>query len=248
MLNGLWALAFGKGGATGAPDRLFFSSGPHAWRGPTELGVHGLLGSIAPVVEAVTERGSFSGDDRRVRCQVLRVASDETYGADAYFVSVRASSGTHFDPGRRGSAPGSSRQRRAGAGSAGARFSPWLNRANQCASTRACWRRLSATPAATMSRTPSTAPPAMRTVFQLVLEVEPLDWATEIVPIPRSLPGRQAARPSTASNVLRAWSTRCRGYRSGRPAARPSTVTPRGGQPPGRTRPDRQLRRWRSSR
>jgi uncharacterized protein (TIGR03118 family) len=48
VLNGLWALAFGKGGATGAPDRLFFSSGPHAWRGPTELGVHGLLGSIEP--------------------------------------------------------------------------------------------------------------------------------------------------------------------------------------------------------
>jgi uncharacterized protein (TIGR03118 family) len=48
VLNGLWALAFGQGGATGATDRLFFSSGPHAWRGPTELGVHGLLGSIAP--------------------------------------------------------------------------------------------------------------------------------------------------------------------------------------------------------
>jgi uncharacterized protein (TIGR03118 family) len=42
VLNGLWALAFG------AADRLFFSSGPHAWRGPTELGVHGLLGSISP--------------------------------------------------------------------------------------------------------------------------------------------------------------------------------------------------------
>ena len=48
VLNGLWALAFGRGGGTGANDRLFFSSGPHAWRGPTELGVHGLLGSIAP--------------------------------------------------------------------------------------------------------------------------------------------------------------------------------------------------------
>jgi len=48
VLSGLWALAFGRGGATGGPDRLFFSSGPHAWRGPTELGVHGLLGSIAP--------------------------------------------------------------------------------------------------------------------------------------------------------------------------------------------------------
>ncbi|HEY7397289.1 MAG TPA: TIGR03118 family protein [Gaiellaceae bacterium] len=48
VLNGLWALAFGKGGGTGAADRLFFSSGPHAWRGPTELQVHGLIGSIAP--------------------------------------------------------------------------------------------------------------------------------------------------------------------------------------------------------
>jgi len=28
--------------------RLFFSSGPHAWRGATELQVHGLVGSIAP--------------------------------------------------------------------------------------------------------------------------------------------------------------------------------------------------------
>ena len=41
-LNGLWALAFdGRG-------RLFFSSGPHAWRGATELAVHGLVGSITP--------------------------------------------------------------------------------------------------------------------------------------------------------------------------------------------------------
>jgi uncharacterized protein (TIGR03118 family) len=48
VLNGLWALAFGRGGATGDRDRLFFSSGPHAWRGPTELDVHGLFGSIAP--------------------------------------------------------------------------------------------------------------------------------------------------------------------------------------------------------
>jgi uncharacterized protein (TIGR03118 family) len=41
MINGLWALAFREG-------RLFFTSGPHAWRGATELQVHGLLGSIAP--------------------------------------------------------------------------------------------------------------------------------------------------------------------------------------------------------
>jgi uncharacterized protein (TIGR03118 family) len=41
-LNGLWALAFDGHG------RLFFSSGPHAWRGATELRVHGLVGSITP--------------------------------------------------------------------------------------------------------------------------------------------------------------------------------------------------------
>ena len=41
-LSGLWAIAFGREG------RLFFSSGPHEWRGATELGVHGLVGSIAP--------------------------------------------------------------------------------------------------------------------------------------------------------------------------------------------------------
>ena len=29
------------------PDELFFTSGPHEWRGVTELGVHGLLGSIS---------------------------------------------------------------------------------------------------------------------------------------------------------------------------------------------------------
>jgi uncharacterized protein (TIGR03118 family) len=41
VLNGLWSIA-----ADG--DRLLFTSGPHAWRGATELGVHGLLGAIAP--------------------------------------------------------------------------------------------------------------------------------------------------------------------------------------------------------
>ena len=29
-------------------DTLFFASGPHDWRGVTELGVHGLIGSIRP--------------------------------------------------------------------------------------------------------------------------------------------------------------------------------------------------------
>ena len=41
VINGLWALA-------AAGDRLLFTSGPHAWRGATELQVHGLLGAIAP--------------------------------------------------------------------------------------------------------------------------------------------------------------------------------------------------------
>ncbi len=46
VVNGLWGLAFGNGGSAGPTDALFFTSGPHAWRGETELGVHGLLGSI----------------------------------------------------------------------------------------------------------------------------------------------------------------------------------------------------------
>jgi len=47
-VNGLWALAFGNDGGAGPRDTLFFSSGPHDWRGVTELGVHGLLGAIRP--------------------------------------------------------------------------------------------------------------------------------------------------------------------------------------------------------
>ena len=46
VVNGLWALSFGNNGTAGAADTLFFTSGPHDWRGETELGVHGLLGSI----------------------------------------------------------------------------------------------------------------------------------------------------------------------------------------------------------
>jgi hypothetical protein len=46
VVNGLWGLAFGNGGSAGPADTLFFTSGPHDWRGVTELGVHGLLGSI----------------------------------------------------------------------------------------------------------------------------------------------------------------------------------------------------------
>ena len=48
VVNGLWGMAFGNGAMAGAANTLFFTSGPHEWRGETELGVHGLLGSIAP--------------------------------------------------------------------------------------------------------------------------------------------------------------------------------------------------------
>jgi uncharacterized protein (TIGR03118 family) len=47
VLTGLWGIAFGNGGFAGPKDELFFASGPHDWRGETELAVHGLLGSIA---------------------------------------------------------------------------------------------------------------------------------------------------------------------------------------------------------
>lgn len=48
VINGLWAIAFGNGGLAGDPRTLYFTSGPHTWRGPTEQSVHGLLGSIRP--------------------------------------------------------------------------------------------------------------------------------------------------------------------------------------------------------
>jgi uncharacterized protein (TIGR03118 family) len=48
VVNGLWALAFGNGGTAGPEGTLFFASGPHDWLGETELGVHGLVGSISP--------------------------------------------------------------------------------------------------------------------------------------------------------------------------------------------------------
>jgi uncharacterized protein (TIGR03118 family) len=47
VLNGVWGIAFGNGGLAGAKDELFFASGPHLWRGPTELATHGLFGSIS---------------------------------------------------------------------------------------------------------------------------------------------------------------------------------------------------------
>jgi uncharacterized protein (TIGR03118 family) len=47
VISGLWGIGFGNGGAAGPRETLFFASGPHDWRGATELGVHGLLGSIS---------------------------------------------------------------------------------------------------------------------------------------------------------------------------------------------------------
>ena len=47
VLNGVWGIAFGNGAAAGAKDALFFSSGPHIWRGATEESVHGLFGSVS---------------------------------------------------------------------------------------------------------------------------------------------------------------------------------------------------------
>jgi uncharacterized protein (TIGR03118 family) len=47
VVNGLWGLAFGNDGTAGPSSTLFFASGPHDWRGVTELGVHGLVGSIS---------------------------------------------------------------------------------------------------------------------------------------------------------------------------------------------------------
>jgi uncharacterized protein (TIGR03118 family) len=46
-ISGLWGIAFGNGAMAGPKDTLFFAAGPHRWRGSTEVGVHGLLGSIS---------------------------------------------------------------------------------------------------------------------------------------------------------------------------------------------------------
>jgi len=46
-ISGLWGIAFGNGVMAGPKDTLFFAAGPHRWRGASELGVHGLLGSIS---------------------------------------------------------------------------------------------------------------------------------------------------------------------------------------------------------
>jgi uncharacterized protein (TIGR03118 family) len=47
-ISGLWSLAFGNDGLAGSSRTLFFTAGPHRWRGPTEQSVHGLLGAIEP--------------------------------------------------------------------------------------------------------------------------------------------------------------------------------------------------------
>jgi uncharacterized protein (TIGR03118 family) len=47
VLNGVWGIAFGKGGSAGETDQLFFASGPHVWRGATEQAVHGLFGYVS---------------------------------------------------------------------------------------------------------------------------------------------------------------------------------------------------------
>jgi len=46
-ISGLWGIAFGNGAMAGPKDTLFFAAGPHRWLGASELGVHGLLGSIS---------------------------------------------------------------------------------------------------------------------------------------------------------------------------------------------------------
>jgi uncharacterized protein (TIGR03118 family) len=47
-ISGLWSLAFGNDGLAGSSHTLFFTAGPHTWRGPTEQSVHGLLGALDP--------------------------------------------------------------------------------------------------------------------------------------------------------------------------------------------------------
>jgi len=47
-INGVWGIAFGNGHTAGARATLFAASGPHRWRGASELAVHGLLAAIKP--------------------------------------------------------------------------------------------------------------------------------------------------------------------------------------------------------
>jgi uncharacterized protein (TIGR03118 family) len=46
-INGLWGLAFGNGAMAGARSTLYFTAGPHTWRGSSEQSVHGVLGTIS---------------------------------------------------------------------------------------------------------------------------------------------------------------------------------------------------------
>jgi len=47
-LNGVWGIAFGKGGLSGPRDTLFYAAGPHEWIGASEINVRGELGAITP--------------------------------------------------------------------------------------------------------------------------------------------------------------------------------------------------------
>ena len=46
VVNGVWGIAFGNGALAGPRDTLYAAAGPHAWRGASELQVHGLLTAI----------------------------------------------------------------------------------------------------------------------------------------------------------------------------------------------------------
>jgi uncharacterized protein (TIGR03118 family) len=48
VLPGVWGIAFGNGRLAGPKTTLFYASGPHRWRGASELDVHGLLGAVRP--------------------------------------------------------------------------------------------------------------------------------------------------------------------------------------------------------
>jgi len=45
---GVWGIAFGTGGQSGARTTLLFAAGPHRWHGASEVAVHGVFGSITP--------------------------------------------------------------------------------------------------------------------------------------------------------------------------------------------------------
>jgi hypothetical protein len=45
---GVWGIAFGTGGMSGPRTTLFYAAGPHGWHGASEVGIHGVLGAIAP--------------------------------------------------------------------------------------------------------------------------------------------------------------------------------------------------------